>query len=94
MLQINNTTSIKKSKINMSKIDFGSILISIMIIVVMLFILFDPVTYSKSIINGLSLYFFNVLPGLLPFMFFIKQLTNQNFIVKIIKPFKNVSKKL
>jgi len=79
---------------NKSQTDFISIFMSIMIFVIMLLILLDPTTYAKSIINGLSLYFTNVLPGLLPFMFLVKELTNQNVITKLTKPFGKITKSL
>ena len=91
MTLLNNTITTKKSKI---KTDIGSVFLSIMILIVMLLILLDPVTYSKSVVRGLNLYFLCVLPGLLPFMFLIKQLTNQNVILKVCKPFNTLSKKL
>lgn len=94
MSNINNTISRKESKTNKQKIELTSLFLSLMIVTIMVLILLEPVTYSKSIINGLTLYFFNVLPGLLPFMFFIKELTNQNFIIKLTRPFKKLSKKL
>ena len=92
MFQINNTISKQKSKTKTIKINFNSLAISIMIVVIMLLILIDPVTYAKSIIKGLTLYFKNVLPGLLPFMFFIKQLTNQNAIIKLTNKLKFIAK--
>lgn len=95
MLQINNTIIKTKSKTNENnKFSLSSLFISVMIVVLMILILTDSVTYSKSIIKGLNLYFLNVLPGLLPFMFLVKQLTNQNTIIHLTKPFKNLSNKL
>lgn len=94
MTLTNNLTTTKKHTNNKKTLDLGSIFLSIMIIVLMVLILFDSVTYSKSIIKGLSLYFTNVLPGLLPFVFLVKQLTNQNVIIYLTKPFKKLSNKL
>ncbi len=89
MIQVNNTTTFIKSKTKIDhKFSISSLFISIMIIVLMLLILLDPVTYAKSIINGLTLYFTRVLPGLLPFMFLVKALTNQNIINKLTKPLR------
>jgi len=78
MTLVNNTTTKNKCPTKFkSNFSVGSLLISIMTVIVMLTILIDSVTYAKSIIKGLTLFFTNVLPGLLPFMFFVKLLTNQ-----------------
>lgn len=95
MIFINTTTNFTKSKTkNKTLENINSFFISGLIIIIMILILLDPVTYSKSVINGLTLFFQNVLPGLLPFMFLVKTLTNQGTIIKLTKPLKKTSFKL
>ena len=68
---------LKKSKtINTTNIQ--DIMLILAIFLVMIFLLLDPTTYATSVINGLKLFFTAVLPGLLPFMFLCKMLTNLN----------------
>jgi len=95
MIQINNTIITKKSKTNFNeKISISSLTLSLLIILIMILILVAPVTYSKSVINGLKLYFTAVLPGLLPFMFLCKLLTCIGVIDKLAKPLNKPMRKL
>lgn len=66
------TKSIKKQDISEKILTFS-------IILIMGCILFDSQTYAISVTNGLKLFFFAVLPGLLPFMFLCKILSNFQF---------------
>lgn len=49
------------------------------IFLVMFCILSNSALYAKSVTNGIKLFFVSVLPGLLPFMFLCKIITNLNF---------------
>ena len=92
MLQINDTIKLKKSKtksslfLRLKETSLSSALLSIMIIVVMILILVNPSRYAKSVTGGLKLFFTAVLPGLLPFMFLCKILTEIDFFSKLSKP--------
>lgn len=66
------TKSIKKSDTHENILTFS-------IILIMGCILFDSSTYAISVTNGLKLFFSAVLPGLLPFMFLCKILSNFEF---------------
>lgn len=82
-----NTITVKKSKIKSNKIDnFQEKLLVFAIFLLMFCILSNPSYYAKSVTNGISLFAKSVLPGLLPFMFLAKTLSNFEF--------KNVSKLL
>lgn len=95
MLQTNNTIITKKSKTNLNeKTSISSLFLSILIIAIMILILIAPVTYSKSVINGLKLFFTAVLPGLLPFMFLCKLLTSIGVIDKLATPLNKPMHKL
>lgn len=56
-------------------------------------ILTNPALYAKSVLNGLTLFFTAVLPGLLPFMFLTKIIINLN-LTKIIKFLNTPAKRL
>lgn len=69
----------KKSKIKSSTfIAVKENMLVFAIFLLMFCILTKPTTYSQSVISGLRLFFSAVLPGLLPFMFLCKILTNLN----------------
>lgn len=75
----NSTITRKKSKIKSSTfIAAEENMLVFAIFLLMFCILTKPTTYSESVINGLKLFFTAVLPGLLPFMFLCKILTNLN----------------
>ncbi len=77
------TKTLKIKKMSFKDFSFSSFLLSIAIIVVMILILVSPVRYADSVITGLKLFFKAVLPGLLPFMFLTKLLTEFNVIGKL-----------
>jgi sporulation integral membrane protein YlbJ len=60
----------------------------------MALIISNPSLFSSSTIKGLKLFFYSVLPGLLPFMFLTKLLTELGTIFKITKKLSPVSQKL
>ena len=69
----------KKSKIKTSTfVSVQENMLVFAIFLLMFCILTKPTAYSKSVISGLKLFFSAVLPGLLPFMFLCKILTNLN----------------
>lgn len=72
---MNNTTLKRKSKLNLTGLSISSILLTLAIFVVMALILFAPVRYAQSVVKGLKLFFTAVLPGLLPFIFLTKLIT-------------------
>ena len=89
-----DTTIDLKSKTKMQeKIDFGQIMLTAAIFLVMFTILTNPLVYAKSVLNGLTLFFTAVLPGLLPFMFLTKIIINLN-LTKITKFFNTPAKKI
>ena len=88
------TISIKKQKfLNFSfKQHFSKMLFSSIIFFLMLLIIMNPDIFSSSTIKGLKLFFYSVLPGLLPFMFLTKMLTELEIIFKITKKFSKFTK--
>lgn len=90
------TISLKKQKffIFSFKQNFTGLFFSVSIFLIMLLIISNPQVFSSATIKGLSLFFYSVLPGLLPFMFLTKLLTEIGTVFKISKRFSGVSKKL
>ena len=70
-------------KINQSFIQ--DIIFTCLIFAVMLIIILNPKRYTAGTISGLKLFFFNVLPGLFPFMLLTKLLTELGTIFKLTK---------
>ena len=61
----------------------SQIILSIILILIMLALLFDPNTYMTATLNGISIWFNNVLPALFPFFFLTKLLTSLNVLDKL-----------
>lgn len=99
MSQINNTIVSKKSKTKTSlfcklkQFSFSSFIISITIITIMVLILVNPSRYAISVTNGIELFYTAILPGLLPFMFLCKLLTESNIFNKIATKLSPLSQK-
>lgn len=90
------TNYLKKSKFLIFSIkqNFSGLIFSGSIIFIMALIISNPSLFSSSTIKGLKLFFYSVLPGLLPFMFLTKLLTELGTIFKITKKLSPVSQKL
>lgn len=93
---MSKTNSLQKQKFFIFSIkdNFSSLFLSASIFFVMLLIISKPEIFSKSTIKGLSLFFYSVLPGLFPFMFLTKMLTELGTVFKISKRFSPISQKL
>ena len=76
------------------KRNFSGLLFSAIIFFMMILIIISPETFSKSTISGIKLFFYSVLPGLFPFMFLTKLLTELGVVFKITKRLSPVSEKL
>ncbi len=68
-----------------SKKSFSDAIFSILIFAVMLIVILNPEKFSSGTISGLSLFITNVLPGLFPFMFLTKLLTELGFVFLVSK---------
>lgn len=89
------TISQKNSKFLIFSIkrNFTDIIFSIFILSAMFLIILNPAIFSKSTISGIKLFFYAVFPGLFPFMFLTKMLTELGFVFKISRKLNNVSQK-
>ena len=76
------------------KDSFKDFLLSLSILMIMAIIIFNPKFFSSGTISGLKLFFFSVFPGLFPFMFLTKLLTNVGFVFKVSNKLSPVSRKL
>ena len=84
MITTKNNHIDKSLKIsNLKKETLLEILFSFLIIIIMLIIITNPSRYTSGTIEGLKLFIFSVLPGLFPFMFLTKLLTELGTIIKI-----------
>ena len=90
------TISLKKPKNFIFSLNgnFLNLSFSIIVFFMMLLIISNPALFSTATINGLKLFFYSVLPGLLPFMFLTKLLTELGTVFKISTKFSTVSRKL
>ena len=76
------------------KRNFNGLLFSIIILFTMGLIISKPAIFSASTISGLKLFIHSVLPGLFPFMFLTKLLTELGVIFKITRKCSKVSNNL
>ncbi len=72
---------------------FDSIL-SVLVLLAMLLIISNPTTFTSGTVEGLKLFFFNVLPGLFPFMLLTKILTEIGLVFKLSSKLDKVTYKL
>lgn len=70
------------------------ILLTTLIIFFIANIIISPAKYIKEGLNGISAWAFNVLPSVLPFMFFTKALSSLGQMEKLTRPFQGVTKTL
>ena len=73
---------------------FTSIFLTILVIFFLFCMLTNPSKYISASLSGISAWTFNVLPSVLPFMFFTKVLSSLDVIPKLSKPFSKVSGQL
>ena len=76
----------KMQKIN--KNNFVSNLLAIFIIYILINMVISPKFYIQQTFNGISACALNILPSILPFIFFTKILSTTNFLEKFTKVFK------
>ena len=72
----------------------GDLLLSFCIFLIMVLIISNPSNFATGTVDGLELFFHNVFPGLFPFMFLTKLLTEIGFIFKISKKFDKFTYKI
>jgi sporulation integral membrane protein YlbJ len=73
---------------------FLDCILTLLIFAIMLIIISNPQKYTSGTISGIKLFFFSVLPGLFPFMFLTKLITELGFIFKVTKKLDKVSYKI
>ena len=70
------------------------LLLSALILFFIFNMIISPAKFIKEGLNGISAWAFNVLPSVLPFMFFTKALSSLGQIEKLTRPFQRVTKAL
>ena len=88
-----NKKNQKRKKFIFSKNFIDSIL-TLIVFVIIFIIISNPEKFTSGTVSGLKLFFFNVLPGLFPFMLLTKLLTEIGLIFKTCQKFDKLSYKL
>lgn len=88
-----NKTKQKLKKIKFSD-NFIDFILTLAIFLIMLIIIINPAKYTTGTVSGLKLFFFNVLPGLFPFMFLTKLITELNKVFVISQKLDKFSYKI
>jgi sporulation integral membrane protein YlbJ len=73
---------------------FTDTILTIIVFIIIFIIILNPKVFNSGTVSGLKLFFFNVLPGLFPFMLLTKLLTEIGLIFKICKKLDKFSYKL
>ena len=85
---------IKKQAYNYDNYNFFDIICTFFIFFTMIILLLNPKKFANGTIDGIKLFFFSVLPGLLPFMILTKLLTEIGFVVKVCSKFNKFTYKI
>lgn len=73
---------------------FANMLFTILILYFLLCMILQPAKFISQSLNGISAWAFNVLPSVLPFIFFTKVLSALDFMPKLTRPFSKLSQKV
>lgn len=71
-----------------------NLFLSIFVLFIIINMIISPALYIQQTLNGISAWAFNVLPSVLPFMFFTKVLTSLGILEKATKIFGHTTQKL
>lgn len=91
-MRTNKKNQIRK-KIIFSK-NFTDIILTIFVFVIILIIISNPEKFTNGTVSGLKLFFFNVLPGLFPFMLLTKLITEIGLVYQICQKLDKFSYKI
>lgn len=72
---------------------FKNIILTTLIIFFLASMIFQPSKFIRQALNGISAWTFNVLPSVLPFMFFTRVLSGLNTMQKFTRPFSGITTK-
>ena len=92
-----NNISKSSKKCKSIHIDFTNLFLTIttlLLVTIIIMLLLHPAKYMQSVTAGLKLFFYAVVPSLLPFLFLSKLLTELKVVDKISKFFASTTKKL
>lgn len=91
-MRTNKKNQIRK-KIIFSE-NFTDIILTIFVFVIILIIISNPEKFTNGTVSGLKLFFFNVLPGLFPFMLLTKLITEIGLVYQICQKLDKFSYKI
>ena len=83
-----------KTKLFFNKKNLQDTIFSVIVLAIMIIIITNPQLFTSGTISGLKLFFYSVLPGLFPFMFLTKLLTELGIIFKLTQKLDPISRKL
>ncbi len=72
----------------------STIILSTLIVFFLLSMIINPSKFINASLNGISAWAFNVLPSVLPFMFFTKTLSSLKIMPKLVRPLSPITKML
>lgn len=81
-------------KKNIFSENFLDSILTLLVFIIIIIIISNPEKFTSGTISGLKLFFFNVLPGLFPFMLLTKLMTEIGLIFRISQKLNKVSYKL
>lgn len=85
------TTSKRHTFIVQNKDNIMCYILSIVVFLLIIIILTNPAQYNASVLEGITLFFVAVFPGLFPFMFLTKLLTSLGAVKKISSKFSPIT---
>lgn len=77
-----------------NKISLSNLLLTIFVIFFLICMISQPARFISKSLEGVSAWAFNVLPSVLPFMFFTRVLSALDFMPTLTRPLSPISKKL
>ena len=83
-------SNIKKSKFFKNE-NLLDVIFTILTFLIMIIIIINPKKYTSGTISGLKLFFYSVLPGLLPFMLLTKIITELGIVEKFFSKFDKLT---
>lgn len=73
--------------------NFQYAIFTILVLYFLFCMIIQPAKFISQSLNGISAWAFNVLPSVLPFMFFTKVLSSLDFLPKLTQPFSSLTQK-
>lgn len=85
---------LKNILIKLKNDNLSKLILSALILVFILNMILSPAKFIEQGLNGITAWAMNVLPSVLPFMFFTKALSSLGQMEKLTRPFQRITRKL